>query len=389
MQVQVQKLREAMRLLEPVVPKKTSLPVLHNVLLKDGKAIAGDLESFVFIDLPEADLDCLIPHKPVMQLLKYVQGNETLTIEANAEIVFSWDGGKSSYPLVKADGYPLTPELVTKIEETMDGNTLLAALTSISKYCAKDDDRPVLTGVAIFPGEPLDIAAGDGFRMAYQTIPEPFPIEEPLIIPSRSVSLLSSLWQHTKPDVVLGDSLVGLVMSKRHINVAVVEAKDSQASLLQVSFSGVTVLLKLIQGNPPNFKQIIPKDIPTRIQLFSGDLERAIKRLQAIAADGAGIVKLSWTNDTMTVSASGEEVGKTEGTLPVQADTPDRVAINIKYLLEYLDGKDGLITMGVTDLSSPVAFRHRASPLVMVMPMKAQWGGEEETEAVAETEEAE
>jgi len=389
MQVQVQKLREAMKLLEPAIPKKTTLPVLHNVLLKDGKAIAGNLEVFIFIDLPEADIECLIPHKPVMQLLKYVPGNEMLTIEANKEISFSWDGGNASYPLVKPNGYPLSPELVAKIEGTMDGNTLIAALTSLSEYCDKGDTRPVLSGVAIIPGENLDIAAGDGFRMAYLTIPESFPIKEPLIIPSMAVKILNSLWQHTKPDVALGDSLVGLVMSKRHIDVALVEAKDSQTSLLRVYFSGVTVLFKLIEGNPPDFKQLIPKDIPTKIQFFSGDLERATKRLQAIAAEGKDLIKLTWDNDTMTVSASSEEVGKGEGTLPIQADNPGRVALNVKYLLEYLNGKDGMITMGVTDLSSPVSFRYRSSPLVIVMPMNAQWDGEEKTEEPEEAEEAE
>jgi len=373
MQVRVQKLREVMKLLEPAIPRKTALPILHNVLLKDGKAVAGDLEVFVFIDLPEADIECLIPHKPVMQLLKYVPGNETLTIEANKEISFSWDGGKSSYPRVKPDEYPPTPELVVKTEGTMDGNTLIAALTSISEYCSKEETRPVLNGVVIFPGENLDIAAGDGFRMAYQTIPDSFPIEEPLIIPSRAVSILNSLWQHTKPDVTLGDSLVELVMSKRLIDVALVEAKNSEANILRVCFSGVTALLKLIQGTPPDFKLLIPKDIPTTVRFFPGDLERAIKRLSAIAKEGSDIVRLAWDNDTMTVSASSEEVGKVEGTLPVQADNPDKVAINIKYLLEYLDGKEGLITMGLTGKTSPVAFRHRASPLVMVMPLNVQW----------------
>ena len=48
----------------------------------------------------------------------------------------------------------------------------------------------------------------------------------------------------------------------------------------------------------------------------------------------------------MTVSASSEEAGKVEGTLPVQADNPNRVGLNIKYLLEYLKGKEGMITIG-------------------------------------------
>ena len=151
MQVQVRKLREAMQLLEPVVPGKTALPILHNVLLKDGRAIAGDLETFVFIDLPEADMECLIPHNSVMELLKYVPGNEMLTIEADGELTFSWDGGKSSYPLAKAEDYPPEPELVVKTEGTMDGNVLMTALTSSAKYCATEQDRPVLNGVAILP----------------------------------------------------------------------------------------------------------------------------------------------------------------------------------------------------------------------------------------------
>ncbi len=373
MQIRVQKLREVMKLLEPAIPGKTTLTVLHNVLLKDGKAVAGDLEVFVFIDLPEADIECLIPHKPVMQLLKYVPGNETLTIEANKEITFSWDGGESSYPRVKPDEYPPTPELTVKTEGTMDGNALITALTSISEYCSTDASRPVLNGVVIFPGEKLDIAAGDGFWMAYQTIPDSFPIEQPLIIPSRAVSILNSLWQHTKPDVALSDSLVKLVMSKRQVDIALVEAKGSEADILRVRFSGVTALLKLIQGNPPNFKQLIPSDIPTTVKFFPGDLERAIKRLRDIAKEGKGIVRLTWTNNTMTVSASSEEAGKVEGTLPVMADNPDRVAIDIKYLLEYLKGKEGMITMGLTGKTSPVAFRHRSSPLVMMMPMNVQW----------------
>jgi DNA polymerase-3 subunit beta len=373
MQVQVQKLREAMQLLESVIPRKTALPILHNVLLKDGRAIAGDLETFVFIDLPEADMECLIPHNSVTELLKYVPGNEMLTIEADGEIALSWDGGKSSYPCAKSDEYPPEPEFAVKIEGTMDGNVLVKALASAANYCATDQTRPVLNGVAIFPGENLDIAAGDGFRMAYQTIAESFPIEKPLIIPSSAVWVLSSLWQHTKPDVTLGDSLVKLVTSKRQMDIALVEAKGSGSEILRLCFSGVTALIKLIEGNPPDFKQLIPRDIPTTVKFFPGDLERAVKRLRPIAKDGKGIVRLSWTEDTMTVSASSEEVGKVEGTLPVQADNPERVAIDIKYLLEYLKGKEGMVTLGLTSGTAPVVLRHRNSPLVLVMPMMVQW----------------
>ena len=373
MQVKVAKLREVMKLLESAVPKKTALPILHNVLLKDGKAIAGDMEAFVLVDLPEADIECLIPHNSVLQLLKYVPGNETLTIEANKELKFTWDSGNSSYPRLKTKDYPVIREIVAKAQGTMDGNTLITALASAAEYCATDEGRPVLNGVTIFPGENLDIAAGDGFRMAYQTIPCSFPIEQPLIIPSGAVSLLSTLWQHTRPDVALGGSLVGLVTQKRQIDVTFAEGDKVSPDKLQLRFGGVTVQIVLIKGTPPNFKQLIPKETPTRVQFFPGDLERAVRRLSTIARDSKGIVKLSWTNDTMTVSASSDEMGKIEGTLPVQADNPGKVAINISYLLEYLKGKEGLITLGFSGGTAPVVLRYRGSPLVLVMPMNVQW----------------
>jgi len=369
MQIKVQKLREVMKLLEPVVPKKTTLPILQNVLIKDGRAIAGDMEAFVLIDLPEADIECLLPLKPVLQLLKYVPGNETLTTEANKELKFTWDGGKSSYPLVKAKDYPVIREITAKAQGTMDGNTLMAALAFARGYCASDETRPVLSGVTIFPGENLDVAAGDGFRMAYQTIPVSFPIEKPIIIPSGAVSLLYSLWQHTRPDVALGDSLVGTITQKRQIDVTFAEGKEGAPDKLQACFSNVAVQIALISGTPPDFKRLIPKDIPNKVQLFPGDLERAVRRLSAIAKDGSGLVQLSWTKDTMTVSASSDEMGEMEGTLPVQTDTPGKVALKSSYLLEYLKGKEGFITMGVTSKTDPVVFRHRASPLVIVMPM--------------------
>ena len=372
MQIQVQKLRDALKLLEPVVPKKTSLPILHNVLIKGGKAIAGDMETFVLVDLPEADIDFLVPHKAVMQLLNYVPGTETLSIEVNKELKLTWDGGKASYPIAKPKDYPGIKEIKPKVQGTMDGNVLVNALESVAQYCSTDEARPVLTGVIIFPGDKLDVAAGDGYRMAYQTISASFPIEQPLIIPAGSVSLLGSLWRHTTPDSVSGETLVERVLSKRQIEL--VFAKDEGfPDKLQMRFGKVTVQSKLIAGEPPNFKQLVPEKTPTMVQLFPGDLERAIKRLKVVAKDSDGIVRLVWTKDTMTASASDEEAGKIEGTLPVQADNDGKIALSISYILEYLRGKEGLVTMGYTGLSSPVILRHRLSPLVVLMPMNVQW----------------
>ena len=54
-------------------------------------------------------------------------------------------------------------------------------------------------------------------------------------------------------------------------------------------------------------------------------------------------------------------------------DQQGRIAINLRYLLSYLQGKDGLVTMESSGGQSPVLFRYGGSPVVMIMPMLAKW----------------
>lgn len=373
MQLKVKELRDAFKLLEGVVPKSTNVPVLRNILFKGGKAIAGDMETFILLDVPSADIDFLAPHKAVLELLNYVPGDETITVEANKELKLSWESGNASYPIAKIKDYPLIKEMKPTVQAELDGNLLIRALSDVSEYCTTDESRPLLTGVILFPGEKLDVAAGDGFRMAYQTIPVSFPIEKPVVIPRGSVSLLGSLWRRTTAHSVVGDTMVERVLSKRKIELALLAEDSGDPDKLQVQFDTVTVLSKLISGSPPNFKDLLPKEPPTSVLLFPDDLERAIKRLKDVAKDSKGIIRLTWEKDAMTVSAQSEEKGKIEGTLPVQASNSGKVALSMTYLLRYLKGKEGLITMGFTQVDKPVTFNHRMSPLVVLMPMFVSW----------------
>ncbi len=75
MDIQVNKFRETLALLKLVVPRKSSLAVLTNMMLKDGKAVATDMETLVAIPLPEADLNCLIPYAEAVKVLQYVPGD--------------------------------------------------------------------------------------------------------------------------------------------------------------------------------------------------------------------------------------------------------------------------------------------------------------------------
>jgi len=372
MQMRVDRLREALKLLQPAVPKKSSLPVLENILLKDGEAVATDLEIMLILELPEAEGQCLIPHHSVLELLKYVPGNELLSIEqSKKKLELSWDGGKASYDATDPKGYPVVPEVKVKVEGELDGDSLLAALKSVVGYCSTDPQKPVLGGVDLSLGESLIVAGADGFQLAYKTLPMSFPAEEQVIIPSRAVRVLADLWDKVPPAVPLQDALVSQVMSKRQISLALEDREKSDAQQKLVArFGRVTMIIKLIQGKAPNLKQLIPEDTPIKIRLFAPDLERAVRRVKDIAKDGSGIVRFTWTETAMTVSAKSEKKGSVEAQVAVQTEgEPGKVAVNVDYLLNYLKGREGLVSIGVRGTQDPVLFRHSTSPLVLIMPM--------------------
>lgn len=365
MQIRVDRLRETLKLLQPVVPSKPTLPVLNHVLLKDGQAVATDLEIMAALGLPEVEGECLIPHRSVSELLRYVPGNELLTIEAQEnELHLTWEGGKASYDALDPKDYPPAPEVEARAQGTVDGDSLVRVLVSVVGYCATETNRPVLNGVALSLGETIETAAGDGFRMAYQTLPSSFPAEETVVIPAGAVRTLAYLWEKAPPAVPLGSTLIGQVTAKRQLELALGDGR------LMARFGRVTLGIRLIEGTAPNFRQLIPADPPLKVRVFAPELERAVRRLRGIAKEGDGIVRLAWAETTLTVSATSSEKGKVEAVVPVQTEgDPGRVALNVRYLLEYLKGKEGLVTVGAKDESSPVLLRHATSPPVVIMPM--------------------
>ena len=389
MQIRVDKLRKNMALLQLVVPKKTSLPVLNNIILKDGNMRATDLETEVSVGTPEMNGDAfLLPFRQAMEVLKYVPGDLVLTIEPKDKSVkLSWDGGSASYMVPAYTDYPETALRAPASEAFFNGEVLIGAMAGALPYCATETTRPVLSGVGVHLDETIQAFAADGFRTSYEALKLSYPVKQTIIVPPNTVKVLENLWHKEPGQPAFGNSLVAQLTAARQLTLGLWEG------CMSVKFANITLVCKLIAGTFPDVLALLNNfREPIKVKVFAPELCNAVHRLAIIAKDGTSIVRLQWTDSKMTVAASSAEVGEVQAEIPVQeGSNPGRIAINLNYLLEYLTGKEGLITLGGENQSSPAVFHYGNRPIVAIMPMKATWGDEprEEPKLEEETTEAE
>ncbi len=372
MEVTVTTLRQALDLVRPAVPRKSTLPVMLNVRLGDGQVVGGDLESAIVADLPEASEAFLMPLEAVTQLLKYVRGMERLTLKVKrGKLNIAWSDGEATYSTTKPDEYPPLPELQETASADLAGDALIPALKSVLPYTSPEASRPVLHGVTLlFSEEDIQVAAGDGYRMAYQVLPLSFPVGQTIVIPANGVNLILHLWAKTPRTPPPSDALVPILTAKKMVRVALAEG-----NLLKVGFGNASLITKLVQGNPPDWTKLIPTTEPALLaRVLAPEFDRAVRRVRDVARSSDNIVRLEFADSRMTISAKGED-GESKATvdLVTSEGEPNRIALSASYLIGYLSDKESIVTISLTSVSAPLLLEHRASPRVVVMPMTAQW----------------
>lgn len=373
MQIRVDKLRANLALVQPVIPKKATLPIITHVLLQDGCLIATDLENTITLEVPEAREGLLLPFHSVMELLKYVPGDEMLNLDLTGKTIkLSWKGGSAAYEVKEAQDYPPVPTIDSQAEGDLNGDLFVDALLAALPYCATESTRPVLTGVTVYLDNVLQIAGADGFRLSFQSLKQSYPLKRTLILSANTVKILEHLWRKSPVTVPLESSLVRQLMAVRPIKLSLAEG------IAEFRFGSIRLIAKPIAGTAPDHLALLNNfREPIKVKLMAPELKNAVRRLEGIAKDGTGIVRLKWTESSMTVSARSEEKGEISAEIPVQPESsPGRVALNVKYLLDYLEGKEGLITLGKDQGSSPALLHYGSKPVVAIMPMNVQWDDE-------------
>jgi len=160
-----------MELVKPVVPKKPTVKSIACLCMGSGKAVATDLETMVIANLPEATEPMLLPYSSIAEMLKYVPGSDMLKVELKGKIVCLFlEQRQRQLPHRGLRGLPHPAGTNCQSGSVNRRRCPHPAMLAAVPYTAEDDTRPVLSGITVVLGSPIEVAAGDGFRMCHKAL---------------------------------------------------------------------------------------------------------------------------------------------------------------------------------------------------------------------------
>src|SRR5438552_1457503 len=304
--VMQENLARGLSVVSRAVSTRSTLPVLANVLLRTEdaglKLTATNLEIGITYWVPgkiDSDGATTVPAKLLTDYVNALQGGERVDLELTAGQTLHLRAGRfeSHIKGIDADEFPAIQTAGDRPTTRIAQNVLRQALEETAFAAASDEARPILTGVlARFEGDSLTLAAADNYRIAVKTIPilDPVP-ETSVVIPARALNELVR---------ILSDI-------EQPIDLVLAQARNQ----ILFHLEGIDLVSRLIDGQFPNYQQVLPQSHTTRAVLDRDELLKAVKVAALIASASANIVKLQVGvdgTDGVTVSAAAE-VGANQG----------------------------------------------------------------------------
>ena len=227
------------------------------------------------------------------------------------------------------DDFPKLPFLdAAPATATVDADSLVAALRKVIGSASKDDNRPVLGGIYFEHGKKgTNIVSADGFRLSVAPCPgfdDPAtPKEFKWIVPASVVKELIAL------------------LSRKNDTATRIEIRVATTGN-QVQFNGVnwTLATRLVEGQFPDYTQIVPKTHTMRVTVERDPLTAAARAVALFAAGNSRVMRLTGQDDWLTLAANAAEIGDTEVKMEASVEVQGTFVVDAKYFLDALTGID-------------------------------------------------
>ena len=355
------KMLEGLQQVQSVISTRTTLPILQNVLIqaKQGKLELSTTDLDVGITCHiEAQVDepgsTTLPARRLLSIFRELPNNE-VDLETDSKDFASIRSGQSFFKIngLSQEEFPPFPKLENARQITIEQALLKDMFKKTSYAISHDETRYVLNGVLMsFKEKKLTMVATDGRRLALAESDLEFAKSQEIdiIIPTKTLNEIQRLLKEE------GD--ITLVLTENKIRLEI----------------GNTLLIsKLVEGNYPNYRQVIPSETKERITLERETFLTTLRRVSLLTSEKSSSVKLNFAKDNLNISANTPEVGEARETLAIKYRGKEiSIAFNPEYLMDALKNlASDEIHMDFVDELSPGVMRIDSSTfLYVIMPMR-------------------
>ena len=365
--VNQQDLQEALNYCQGVIEKRSTLPILSNILMDVKKS---DLT------LTATDLDLIFIHR-IKNIEVLEEGKTTTTSSIMYDIVRKFTSGKkinltltdnsklhlesekSMFNLncISPSEFPLTDEDFSENQFSMKSKQLLKLLNKCKFSVSNDETRHYLSGIYLHQTEfedknYLTAVATDSHRMSISKVRLDQKIDfEPIILPKKTIFQLCSLL----------DSFDG------EVKISNIKSK------IKFELDNSTLISKLIDGKFPNYIQVIPKNNQKKLEINLKLFLNSVDRVASVSLDKKDGVKFNLKKDTLNLSVNNTNSGDGKETLVVKFDHDLEISFNSRYLIDVASQIDGeKIELFFNDTGSPALIKDPGDfdSIFVVMPMK-------------------
>lgn len=311
-----------------VVEKKTTIPILSNVLVEaDGDRIiltATDLELGIRCSCPARVARGGAGTIPARKLLDYVR----LLPDADIQVKFGenqWANlvcGRSRTRMagMSRESFPELPEMPPLLAEIPVG--LLSMMISRTIFAiSAEESRFTLNGALLLVRpEGLTMVATDGHRLAMVDSPVDLGVDGTVykaLLPRKAMQEILKLSGEAS-----GDAKLRFAGDDNHLFFEMGER---------------LLLSRKLTGNFPDFERVLPKDHPHTVTLPRQEFRAAIERVGQFADERSRAIRVQFLPGEIKILANLSETGESEETLPVEYDGPQlEIGFNAQYLLDFL-----------------------------------------------------
>jgi DNA polymerase-3 subunit beta len=266
----------------------------------------------------------VLPARLLLDVVRALPGDdvslELRSSEQDVEVV----SGSATFHLrtLRAEDFPPLPEPGDGDTVTVPADAFVATVTKVARSASRDETRPVLTGVLVSAShQELRMVATDSYRLSVKET----QLEQPLDgsfeanVPARALQELARIAQQSEAERLT------------------VSARPSQ---IVFEVDGVVLSSRLIDGQFPNYRQLLPESVEHELHVSGQELGEVVRRVSLLAQKNAPL-RLSFREGEVTVSAQTPDVGEASETLPVSFHgEPFEIGFNPEFLRDGLESVD-------------------------------------------------